>query len=258
MLELPNFHKTLAQLELASSDPPIDTRLAALNKMQAETEKALESSQVSKEAKQLIECVIKIDQGFERVKIDLGGVDDGRFRNKPIEKLQPQWEAYQHFVNVILPTLENLKGNAEYKDAAADLREFAARKSPFEYHLDSSLDNKHSQAFVELRYDIKVFRDSFEFFLEEQQIELDADIVRLQEEISELNWQIKRCRVMNSAIGKALAVTLSVSEIGSMAAISALALFCPTTALSIFLSGAVDAVPEYKDVAAYISGTNGN
>ncbi|KAG6865515.1 hypothetical protein C0991_001835, partial [Blastosporella zonata] len=215
MEELPAYEEVLASLEaIVSRDHSAEVRLAAVNKVVAEAVKTMRTVQVTKEATQLVESVIRIDQGFERVKIDLGSVDSGLFRGKPVEKLQPQWAGYQRrfvaliwksntvarktcayvreFVNVILPTLEDLTGNAEYKDAAADIREFAIRRNPFEHDFNDAQDWKHTQAFTDLRYDIKMFRDNFELFLEEQGISLDEEIVCLQEEISELDWQIKR------------------------------------------------------------------
>ncbi|KAG6861474.1 hypothetical protein C0995_016253 [Termitomyces sp. Mi166 len=249
MQELHEYHEVLAQLEaLASHDLPLEAKVTGQNAMKEEIEKVLGPEQIAKEAKQLADSVIKIDQGFERVKIELGGVDNGHFRGKPVEKLQPQWVGHQQFVNVILPTLENLKSHVEYKEAAADLREFAMRKNPFEHDLvPDAKDERHSLSFTELRFEIKAFRDNFELFMEEQGIELEDDVVRLQEDISDLIWQIKRFEV-----------AISSPEKGSVAAVSALALFSPMSSLSIFLSGVIDAVPEYADVASFISKTNGN
>ncbi|KAG6918077.1 hypothetical protein DXG01_016736 [Tephrocybe rancida] len=267
---------------LASLNISLEVKVAALNRMEAEAMKTMGPAQVSREAKQLVDNVIKIDQGFERVKIDLGGVDAGIFRGKPVEKLQPLWAGYQRrftsliwksntvarktgayvkeFVNVILPTLEDLRCNAEYRDAAADLREFAGRKNPFEHELNGSEDHIHTRAFTELRYDIKTFGENFELFIDEQRLELDEEILRLQDDISELNWRIKRSDALFQipALGKALAVAMPTPEKGSLAALSALALFSPSPALGIFLSGATDAIPEYNDVVLFISKISGD
>ncbi|KAG5349444.1 hypothetical protein C0989_003901 [Termitomyces sp. Mn162] len=159
-----------AHLEaVASHDLPLETKVVAQISMKQEMEKTLGPEQIVREAKQLADSIIKIDQGFERIKIEL------------------------EFVNVILPTLEDFKSHAEYKEVVADLREFGMRKNPFE--LDLAVDAKgerHSLSFTELQYDIKSFRDNFELFIEEQGIELEGDIVCLQEEISDLVWQMKR------------------------------------------------------------------
>ncbi|KNZ76658.1 hypothetical protein J132_09191 [Termitomyces sp. J132] len=291
-----------AHLEaVASHDLPLETKVVAQISMKQEMENTLGPEQIVREAKQLADSIIKIDQGFERIKIELGRIDSGHFRGQPIEQLQPQisidgvhkcfisfiWRsnrvtrqtgAYvKEFVNVILPTLEDFKSHAEYKEVAADLREFAMRKNPFE--LDLAVDAKgerHSLSFTELQYDIKSFRDNFELFIEEQGIELEGDIVCLQEEISDLVWQMKRfvfkelaefeddisfqpsCKTLISILSINLGVAVCPSEIreSSVAAISALALVCPISSL-VQLSGVLDAVPEYVEVASFISKTNG-
>ncbi|KAH0589662.1 hypothetical protein H2248_005389 [Termitomyces sp. 'cryptogamus'] len=282
MQEKSEYYKMFAHLEaVASHDLPLETKVVAQISMKQEMENTLGPEQIVREAKQLADSIIKIDQGFERIKIELGRIDSGHFRGQPIEQLQPQWVGYQRcfisfiwrsnrvtrqtgayvkeFVNVILPTLEDFKSHAEYKEVAADLREFAMRKNPFE--LDLAVDAKgerHSLSFTELQYDIKSFRDNFELFIEEQGIELEGDIVCLQEEISDLVWQMKRCKTLISILSINLGVAVCPSEIreSSVAAISALALVCPISSL-VQLSGVLDAVPEYVEVASFISKTNG-
>ncbi|KAG6885160.1 hypothetical protein C0993_005400 [Termitomyces sp. T159_Od127] len=225
----------LMQLEaLASQDLPLETKLMVQNTMREEIEKKLGSEQIAKETKRLVDSVIKIDQGFERVKIELGGIDSVQFRGKPVEAFQPQWVEHQQrfvslvwrsrtvarrigayvngkvqsgqlnlahrsaeFVDMILQTLEDIRNRTEYKGVAADLTEFAMRKNPF--GRDLVLDARgemHSPDFTELQCDIKVFRDIFELFNEEQGIELQGDVVLLQEEISDLVWQIKRRKTL--------------------------------------------------------------
>lgn len=50
----------------------------------------------------------------------------------------------------------------------------------------------HSPDFTELQCGVTAFRHCFELFIEEQGIKLQNDVVLLQEEISDLVWQIKR------------------------------------------------------------------
>ncbi|KAG6877277.1 hypothetical protein C0992_010378 [Termitomyces sp. T32_za158] len=95
--EQPKYHEILQRLEaMAVRDLPLGAKLVAQNAMREEIEKTLGSEQIVKETKQLFDSVIKIDQGFERVKIGLGGIDSVRFRGKPVEQLQPQWVEHQH------------------------------------------------------------------------------------------------------------------------------------------------------------------
>ncbi|KAG6829486.1 hypothetical protein H0H92_004368 [Tricholoma furcatifolium] len=255
---------------------------------------------ILKEAKELVDCVIKIDQAFERVKIELGGLDFCAFHAKPVEKLQPQWVGFQRrfidlvwksntvarqtgayvkeFVNVILPSLADLQGYTEYRDAAADLLELALRNNPFE----DLVGKGSAQPFNNLLCDIKRFRDNFELFLEEQGTTLDTDIVRLQEQISELAWELKHYGPpMVSTISEVFGVSTLIPEKCSekIATVSALALFCPEKALSLLvdlptsshpihsnftyisayskLSSIENASLQYKDAVTFISKLNG-
>lgn len=95
--EQPKYHEMLTQLEaLASHEVPFEGKLVSQNVMRNGLEKILGSEQIAKETKELVDSVIKIDQGFERVKIELGGIDRGRFRGKPAEQFQPQWVEHHH------------------------------------------------------------------------------------------------------------------------------------------------------------------
>ncbi|KAG6836012.1 hypothetical protein H0H93_012287 [Arthromyces matolae] len=274
------YDELISRLETISSGGLThEAKIAAQNVMQQEVQKTLGPEQVIAEARQLVDNVVKIDQGFERIKIQFATIDAGHFRGKPVEQLQPQWVKYQRcfvhlickslaavrktnayikeFLYVLLPNLEGLNGYLEYKEAIEDLREFAERKNPFQQDLQDVFDGKHSSAYTELRCEVRSFRNNFELFLEEQGIKLDRDIVRLQEEISDLVWQNKRHATMISSLRRTFDMTVSSADEGSLAALSALSVICPTSALSVFLTGVRDVLPDHEDVVSFIYNTSG-
>ncbi|KAF8069965.1 hypothetical protein FPV67DRAFT_1667868 [Lyophyllum atratum] len=278
----PTYQVAMRQLELLKSQPiPLEIRCTAHKAMEKELSKPEITRSCLEEVKQLIDIVIKIDQAFERIKTDLGKIDNSYIICKPVHKFQPSWIALQQrfavllwiraqpqgrqahmsrFLNVILPGLEDIRSNADYKDAAADLKEFIGRKDPFRTKLHSkqnpSQPQKHSQAFADLLRDITLFKNGIDLFAQEQGVELHEDVIRLHGVIDRLNLEVECCEMMILSIGIALGVTGPAVCAESVASLAALGLLGPAVTRQILFAGATAALPEIKGLIAFVSNTN--
>ncbi|KAF5376271.1 hypothetical protein D9615_008556 [Tricholomella constricta] len=276
-----SYQEALQQLQNLTSKPlPIGVQYTAIKAMEKELARPETTQSLFREVKQLIEDIIKIDQAFERVKTELGRIDDRIFIGKPAEDFQPRWIGIQQrfvvliwssyktakqtgayvrgtftqFVDVILPGLEEIQNYTDYTVVAADLKEFTSSTGPFGGRFEAQNQaRKCSLAYTDLRHDIEAFKDGFDLFTQEQGVEPHEDMVHLHGEIDRLKIEIKRCKFMVLAIGTSLGVSTSFAEVGSIASLATLGLLGPATTTKIFLAGTAPALLGFKSLVAFIS-----
>ncbi|KAF8069982.1 hypothetical protein FPV67DRAFT_995495 [Lyophyllum atratum] len=282
MTNPPTYEAALVELKKLQATPlPASVINTAQAAMAAEAEKPETAANLLDEVRALADSAVKVDQAFERVKIDLGKVDQNNYKDKdgkPVEKFQPKWIAYQKifttllwdsratatgteayvrdFLDVIIPGVEGIVTPQDYQDTVADLKEFINRKDPFGKKLNStetvSDAQKHSQAFTDLRRDISAFKDTFDTFASFHEGELKGEILRLEGEVLRLDAEIKKCETIVIAMGVALGVTVIAAGIGAVAAIAALGPFGPAVALGIIIVGAIAAIGELSTLIAFV------
>ncbi|KAG5642484.1 hypothetical protein DXG03_002734 [Asterophora parasitica] len=284
MTNVLSYQDALKQLQKFTAGPlPTDVQCTALKSMEKELSKPETTQSILREVKHLMEKVIKIDQAFERVKTEVERIDGMPFIGKPVEKFRPRWIGLQRrfvvllwesrqtvrqtaayvkeFVGVILPELEDIQNQADFRVAAADLKEFIRRPNPFGGKLDSkeagNKGRKCSHAFTDLRRDIGRFRANFDLFADDQGVDPHEDILRLREEISRLNIEIERGDMMVRSMGVALGASTSSADASSVASLAALNLLAPATTLKVFLAGAAPALMGLRGLVAHVAKTSG-
>ena len=98
-IQPPTYKQAQAQLNQFLANGVPDTVKEKAQAAMADELSKLETAQsLLDEVRALGDSAIKIDQAFERVKIDLGAVDQNNYKDKsgnPIPKLQPTWIGYQ-------------------------------------------------------------------------------------------------------------------------------------------------------------------
>ncbi|KAG5636155.1 hypothetical protein H0H81_008986 [Sphagnurus paluster] len=219
MAHPPVYLHALKQLQMFTSTPlPDALQYTAQEYMNKELYQPETLYQFLKEVQVLTDSIIKIDQVFERVKTDLGRIDDCEFIGKRFEIFRPHWVALQHrfiahiwisqksarqaaayakeFASIILPGLEEIKSAADHRVAVAELNEFTARPDPFRQMLDSmdapEHTHKHSKALNDLRSDIKSFRERFDLFAEDQGANMPKELVDLRQSMNRSKLDLKR------------------------------------------------------------------
>lgn len=282
----PTYEEALAQLTQLQSKPlPPSVQAVAQQAMAEKMADPQTATDLLTEVQGLSDSVIKIDAAFERVKQDLGKVDDNNYLDKngqPIPKLQPTWIGYQQrfimllwdsratatgteayvrdFLEIIIPEVEAVTNDDQYKDAVADLKEFINRTDPYGGKLNSGETSangqKFSQAFTDLRRDISAFRDSFDTFAADQKAKLSDQINYLRGEIERLNAEIAKCQTIVAAMGIALGVTVFATAAGAVAALAACGPLGPVVAIGVVIFGAAAAIAELSTLIAYIVKAN--
>lgn len=108
----PTYEQAQAELNafLAKGVPPSVVEKAQ-TAMADEVAKPETAKALIDEVKALGDSAIKIDQAFERVRIDLGKVDNNNYKDKdgkPIPKMQPTWVGFQKVHTRLLCVLDVL------------------------------------------------------------------------------------------------------------------------------------------------------
>lgn len=95
----PTYEQAQAQLKaFTDAGVPDSVKATAHAAIAAELAKPETAQKLLEEVQALGDSAIKIDQAFERVKIDLGTVDNNNYKDKdgkPLAKLQPTWIGFQ-------------------------------------------------------------------------------------------------------------------------------------------------------------------
>lgn len=272
----------MSQLKELQDNPlPDSVKNAAQAAMADEASKPETTDKLLEEVRGLSDSLIKIDQAFQRVKIDLGKVDANDYKDEngnPVPRFQPTWIGYQQrftallwesretatateayikdFLEVIIPEVESIQNQDDYEDAAADLKEFVGRTDPFGKKLnsDETKDHaqKHSQAFTDLRRDLQEFEGTFKDFAKFHEGELNKEVARLQGEITRLDAEIKKCETIVTAMAIALGVTLFATAAGAVASLAAFGPVGPFVAIGVVIVGAIAAISELGVLIAYI------
>ncbi|KAF9226019.1 hypothetical protein BS17DRAFT_867367 [Gyrodon lividus] len=251
-----------------------------------EVAKSDTTDKLMEEVKALGDSVLKVDEAFERVRVNLGVVDNNDYKDKdgnPIPKFQPTWVDYQKrwttllwdsrntatateayindFVQVIVPDIEDIQNDDDLADAKKDLQAFANRTDPFGKTLNSKetadLAQKYSQAFTDLRRDLEEFKGKFDSFAEDHKVELEANIKNKEAKLVELDLEIKKCQTVVMAMGIALGVTIFVTGAAAVGSLAALGPLGPFVAIGIVIVGAIAAISELGVLIAYVVKTNG-
>jgi len=276
-----SYDEAMKQLgELQSTPLPEEVKRTAQAAMAEEAAKPETMDKLMQEVQDLSDSLIKIDQAFERVRVQLGTVDNNNYKDEngnPVPKFQPRWVGYQQrftallwdsrstatateayvkdFIEVIIPEVEEVTTDS-YDDVVADLKEFINRKDPFGNKLNSNetVDQaqKHSQAFTDLRRDIEEFKGTFDDFAKFHEGELNTEILRLEGEITRLDAEIQKCQTIVMAMGIALGVTVFVAAAGAVASLAALGPIGPFVAIGVLIVGAIAAIGELSTLIAFI------
>ncbi|KIK78496.1 hypothetical protein PAXRUDRAFT_323557 [Paxillus rubicundulus Ve08.2h10] len=115
-----------------------------------EVSKSETTDKLMDEVKALGNSALKVDEAFERVRVNLGMVDENDYKDSqgnPVPKFQPTWVDYQKrwttllwesrdtatateayikdFVQVIVPEVEDIQNDDDLADAKKDLYAFA-------------------------------------------------------------------------------------------------------------------------------------
>jgi len=268
---------------LTSIHPAAQTK--AQEAIADEVSKSETTDKLMDEVKALGDSVLKVDEAFERVRINLGTVDSNDYKDSqgnPIPKFQPTWVDYQKrwttllwesrntatateayikdFVQVIVPEVEDIQNDDDLADAKKDLAAFANRVDPFGAKLNSketaTLAQKYSQAFTDLRRDLEEFKGTFDSFANDHKIELDANIKNKEAKLIELDLEIKKCQTVVMAMGIALGVTVFVTGAAAVGSLAALGPIGPFVAIGIVIVGAIAAISELGTLIAYVVKTN--
>ncbi|PPQ73411.1 hypothetical protein CVT24_008505 [Panaeolus cyanescens] len=262
-------------------DLPKDVQEKAQAAMAQEAAKDSTVKGLMAEVVALGDSALVIDQAFERVRIALGKVDQNNYKDKkgkPIPKLQPTWVGYQKrwttflwdsrdvatateayvrdFVDIIIPSIEA----EQLDDAKIDLLEFINRKDPFGEKLNATETHDYAQKFsqdlIDLQKDLKAFKDTFDEFAKDQEVDLGDAINTKKSEIEAIQLEIKKCETVVMAMGIALGVTLAATGAGALAAVAALGPVGPFVAIGIVITGAIAAISELGTLIAYVVEAN--
>ncbi|KAH8078429.1 hypothetical protein BXZ70DRAFT_961750 [Cristinia sonorae] len=266
---------------------PPSVRDVAHQAISEEVAKPDTQDKLLKEVNDLNDSVIKVDQAFERVRVGLGQVDNNNYTDPNgllVPKFQPTWVGFQKkwtsllwgsrdtatgtqayindFIKTIIPEVENIKTDADLANARRNLNNFINRRDPFGHQLNSQetidLAQQHSQEFTDLRREMEAFRNTFDNFAKDREVQLSRDITQKQEEIETLKLEIKKCQTVVMAMGIALGVTVIVTGAGAIGSMAALGPLGPFFALGALIVGAIAAITELGVLIAYVKQLNGH